>query len=241
MGYFDLIDQVDLFVVLDNVQFARQSWQQRNRIKTPDGLQWLTVPVVFRGKLGQLIKDVQIRDPQFSSNHIRAIELAYRRSHYFYQYFSAFRKRIEDLREGLLLDLNLGLIAWALKVLGITTPVVRASSLGVSGKRTELLANICESTGATEYLSPMGSAAYLVAEQEVLHRRGIDIFFQNYQHPQYRQVFDPFDPFASVIDVIFNHGDNAAAILRGGRRESYSIEQLSALQILEDGKASIVA
>lgn len=241
MGYFDLIDQVDLFVVLDNVQFARQSWQQRNRIRTGNGLQWLTVPVVFRGKLGQLIKDVQIRGPQFSSNHIRAIELAYRRSRYFSQYFSAFRKRIEDSREGLLLDLNLGLIAWALKVLGITTPVVRASSLGVSGKRTELLANICESVAATQYLSPLGSAEYLLAEQDVLREWGIDIFFQNYEHPQYQQVFDPFEPFASVIDVIFNHGDHAAAILRGGRRESYSIEQLSALQILDDGTASNVA
>lgn len=241
IGYFDLIDQVDLFVVLDNVQFARQSWQQRNRIKTPDGLQWLTVPVVFRGKLGQLIKDVQIRDPQFSSNHIRAIELAYRRSRYFSGYFSAFRKRLKDLREGLLVDLNLGLIAWALEVMGITTPVVRASSLGVSGKRTELLANICESVAATQYLSPLGSAEYLLAEQDVLRERGIDIFFQNYEHPQYQQVFDPFLPFASVIDVIFNQGDNAAVILRGGRRESYSIEQLSALQILDDEKASIVA
>jgi len=230
MGYFDLIDQVDLFVVLDNVQFARQSWQQRNRIKTGNGLQWLAVPVVFRGKLGQLIKDVQIRDPEFFSNHIRAIELAYRRSPYFSDYFSAIRKLLEDLREGLLLDLNLGLIAWALEVLGITTPVVRASSLGISGKRTELLANVCESVGASEYLSPLGSAEYLIAEQDLLHRRGIEIFFQNYRHPEYRQVFHPFEPFASVIDVIFNHGGNAAAILRGGRREPYSIEQLSLLQ-----------
>ncbi len=242
MGYFDLIDQVDLFVVLDNVQFCKQSWQQRNRIKTGNGLQWLTVPVIFRGRLGQSIKDVEIRDPEFSRDHIRAIELAYRRSPYFARYFPALKQKLENLRGGRLLDLNLGLIAWALQAMGINTPAVKASSLGVSGRRTELLANICDAVGATEYLSPIGSAAYLVAEQDVLRGRGIEIFFQNYQHPQYRQLFGPFEPFASVIDVVFNHGDEAAGIVRSGRRKSYSTEQLLALGILDHNqKASSVA
>ena len=231
MGYFDLIDQVDLFVILDNVQFVKQSWQQRNRIRAGNGLQWLTVPVVFRGRLGQLIKDVEIRDPEFARDHIRAIELAYRRAPFFSQYFPALRQRLEQLRGGLLLNLNLGLIGWALEILKIKTPLVQASSLGVDGKRTELLANICEAVGATEYLSPMGSAEYLLVEQDVLRRRGVDIWFQNYEHPRYRQVFSPFEPFASVIDLIFNHGDEAAAVMRGGRRQPYSIEQLTSLRL----------
>jgi hypothetical protein len=78
LGYFDLIDQVYTFVFLDNVRFEKQSWQQRNRIKTPAGLQWLTVPVLFRGRFGQLINEVEIRDIEFSRNHLRAIELNYR-------------------------------------------------------------------------------------------------------------------------------------------------------------------
>jgi WbqC-like protein family len=242
MGYFDLIDQVDLFVILDNVQFCKQSWQQRNRIKTANGLQWLTVPVMFRGRLGQSIKDVEIRDPEFYRDHIRAIELAYRRSPYFVRYFPALEQKLKNLQGGLLLDLNLGLLAWALEALGVKTPSVKASSLGVSGRRTELLANICESVSATEYFSPIGSAAYLAAEQDVLRQRGIEIFFQNYQHPQYRQLFGPFEPFASVIDVVFNHGDEAAEIVRSGRQKSYSSEQLLAMGILDrNEKASSVA
>jgi hypothetical protein len=230
IGYFDLIDQVDLFVILDNVQFVKQSWQQRNRVKTGNGLQWLSVPVVFRGRLGQLIKEVEIRDPEFARDHIRAIELAYRRSPFFFQYFPTLGQRLEQLREGLLLDLNLGVIVWALEVLKIRTPLIHASSLGIDGKRTELLANICEAVGATEYVSPIGSAEYLLPEQDVLRRCGIDIRFQNYEHPQYRQVFAPFDPFASVIDLIFNLGDEAAAVMRGGRKDPYSVEQLSSLK-----------
>ena len=242
MGYFDLVDQVDLFVILDNVQFVKQSWQQRNRIRTGNGLQWLTVPVVFRGRLGQLIKEVEIRDSEFARDHIRAIELAYRRAPFFSQYFPTLRQRLEQLRGGLLLNLNLGLIGWALETLGIKTPLVSASTLGVDGKRTELLANICEAIGATEYLSPLGSAEYLLAEQNVLRQRGVDIWFQNYEHPQYRQVFAPFEPFASVIDLIFNQGAEAAAVMRGGRKQPYSVDQLSSLRgTTEENQASSVA
>ncbi len=233
VGYFDLIDQVDLFVVLDNVQFVKQSWQQRNRIRAGNGLQWLTVPVVFRGRLGQLIKDVEIRDSGFARDHIRAIELAYRRAPFFVQYFPALRQRLEHLREGLLLDLNLGLISWVLEILKINTPPVRASSLSVGGKRTELLANICQAVGATEYLSPLGSAEYLLAEQDVLRSRGVKIEFQNYEHPQYRQVFEPFEPFASIIDLLFNYGEEATTVIRTGRRNSYSVEQLSLMRASE--------
>jgi len=232
MGYFDLIDQVDLIVVLDNVQFVRQSWQHRNRIKTGNGLQWLTVPVAFRGRFGQVIKDVEIRDREFARSHLRAIELAYRRSRYFAEYFPGLRERLNGHQEGLLSELNLSLIDWALGILKISTNLVRASSLHVSGKRTELLGEICEAVGGSEYLSPLGSADYLLAEQNLLRDRGIRILFQNYEHPQYRQLFPPFESFASAIDVIFNYGPLAREIIQSGRREPFTVEQLSRQQSL---------
>ena len=242
MGYFDLAGQVDLFVVLDNVQFVKQSWQQRNRIRGGDGLQWLTVPVKFRGRLGQIIKDVEIRDPEFATDHIRAIELAYRRAPFFSEYFPALAQRLEQLRKGLLLNLNSRLINWAFEIFKIKTPLVFASSLGVDGKRTELLANICEVVGATEYLSPLGSAEYLLSEQELLRGRGIDIWFQGYAHPQYRQVFAPFEPFASVIDVIFNCGEKASEVIRSGRKDPYSVEQVvSMTRAADENQVSSIA
>lgn len=225
MGYLDLIDQVDLFVVLDNVQFEKQSWQHRNRIKTSTGLQWLTVPVRFRGRFGQQICEVEIRDPLFTRNHVRAIELAYRRAPYFERYFISLAQLIEAHACGLLVDLNAAILCWLLERLAIRTRWIMASSLRQTGKRTELLANICNAVGATEYISPLGSAEYLLSEQDILRRNGVEIFFQNYQHPEYHQLFSPFLPYASVIDVLFNEGESAASILRTGRNQSYSVEE----------------
>jgi hypothetical protein len=229
MGYLDLIDQVDTFVLLDNVQFEKQSWQHRNRIKTPTGLQWLTVPALFRGRFGQLISEAEIRDVEFSRNHLRAIELNYRRAPFFDDYFGELRSRLEPRPAylPLIAGLDIRLIEWFMEVLGIQTRLLLSSHLEQSGKRTELLANICEALGATEYVSPLGSAAYLLQEIDVLLDKGIDVVFQHYEHPQYRQLFPPFCPYASVLDLIFNEGERALEILRSGRRTPFMPEEVS--------------
>jgi hypothetical protein len=220
IGYFDLIDQVDVFVLLDDVQFKKRSWQQRNLIKTPTGLQWLTVPIVVGGRSGQLIKDVQIKDVEFWHDHCRSIELNYRRSDAFDSYFDPLVSHLNGTGP-LLVDLNIPLIEWFIDLLGIKTSVIVSSTLKQTGKRTELLANICRSLGATHYISPLGSAAYLLDEQALLLDQGIDVAFQNFEHPVYRQLFPPFVPFASVIDLIFNEGDRSLEILRSGRRDPF--------------------
>src|ERR1700716_2155845 len=143
LGYFDLIDQVDHFILLDSVQFVKQSWQQRNRIKTPTGLQWLTVPVVFRGRLGQQIKDVEIREPDFWRDHLRTIELSYRRAPFFSQYFPEFSEILQDSGSGrLLAELNIDLIGWFRRTLGVQTPMVRSSTMNHVGRRSTLLINL---------------------------------------------------------------------------------------------------
>jgi len=229
IGYFDLIDQADRFIILDCVQFERRSWQQRNRIKFCGGLQWLTVPAKTRGRLGQLIREVEISDPDFCNDHARAIELAYRRAPYFEPYYSQLSGLLEAHGKGLLLELNLALIRWICAELQIRTPIVVASDLQQPGKRTELLANLSASQGASEYLSPAGSAAYLLAEEETMRRRGIQVVFHHYQHPVYRQNFPPFEPFASVIDLLFNEGPRSHEILLSGRKQGLSPEQMSVL------------
>lgn len=222
LGYFDLLDQVDQFVLLDSVQFEKQSWQQRNRIKTPTGLQWLTVPVVFRGRLDQRIADVEIREPEFWRDHLRAIELNYRRAPFFEQYFEALSELIRCEAGGLKLSrLTIALVRWFTEVFGIKTPMVRSSELPVQGKRTELLAEICTSRGATAYLSPLGSAEYLLSELAILADRGIQVTFHRYEHPVYKQLFLPFQPYASVLDLLFNEGGDALAIIRSGRRAPF--------------------
>ena len=226
-GYFDLIDQVDKFVVLDNVQFEKQSWQHRNRIKTPAGLQWLTVPVRFHGRFGQLIQEVEIRDIGFAGKHLRAIELNYRRAPFFEKYFPTLQRLVPCQVGSKLVDLNLRLLQWLCDALQLNVSFVRASALSATGKRTELLANICVELGATEYLSPIGSADYLLSEMELLTARDVAVSFQHYGHPQYRQLFSPFVPYACVLDLLFNEGPGALEIIRSGRRPALPPADLS--------------
>lgn len=226
MGYFDLIDQVDSFVFLDNVQFVKQSWQQRNRIKTPSGLQWLTVPVAFRGRFGQLIHDVEIRDTTFRRNHVRALELNYRRARSFDEYFEPLRFVIANSGDRLA-DLNISVIRWFMQVLGIETKTLRASELGQTGKQVELLANICSSLGATEYVSPLGSKVYLLEHLEILATKGIEVSFQNFDHPVYQQLFPPFCSHASIIDLLMNEGDRSIDVIRSGRRTPFAPHEIS--------------
>jgi len=216
-GYFDLIDQVDIFVFLDNVQFEKQSWQQRNRIKTPSGLQWLTVPVVFRGRFGQPIHDVEIRDPNFHRNHVRALELNYRRAPHFDKYFDRLNFLLTNSGPRLA-EMNISLIQWLLDELELSTKILRASDLEQTGRQAELLANICSSLGATEYVSPVGATVYLLERLEIFAGKGIDVSFQHFKHPVYQQLFPPFCSHASIVDLLMNEGDRSLSILRSGRR-----------------------
>jgi hypothetical protein len=223
LGYFDLLDQVDKFVLLDTVQFEKQSWQQRNRIKTPTGLLWLTVPVVFRGRLRQHIVDVEIREADFWRDHLHAVELNYRRTPFFGAYYPALSELLRSASSGLrLAELTVGLLRWLAEELGIETPIVRSSELSAQGKRTDLLAEICNLSGATTYVSPLGSADYLLNELPILTGRGVDVVFQHYEHPSYRQLFPPFQAYASTLDLLFNEGENALAIIRSGRRTPFA-------------------
>ena len=229
LGYFDLMDQVDVFVLLDSVQFEKQSWQQRNRIKTPLGLQWLTVPVVFRGRLGQRIDQVEIRDAGFAEKHLRAIELNYRRSLHFDEYFPAVENIFRECKNALLVDLNVHFLEWMRNIFGIGTPLIRSSSLRVEGRRSALLVNLCRSCEANEYISPLGSSVYLLNDLPQFNHEGIEIHFQNYSHPEYRQLFPPFCPFASALDLIFNEGPKSLEIIRQGRRRFLTSMEVSAL------------
>jgi hypothetical protein len=233
IGYFDLIDQVDEFVLLDDVQFEKQSWQQRNRIKTPAGLQWLTVPVIFRGRFGQLINQVEIRDAGFRRTHLRAVELNYRRARFFDRYFEELSFRMTCPKGNRLVDLNIGLIEWFMDVLGIRTPLLISSHLAQAGKRTELLANICNALGATQYVSPLGSAAYLLEQTDIPLGTSVELGFQQYEHPQYRQLFPPFCPQASALDLLFNEGEDSLQILRSGRRLPFSPAEVGGVVLAE--------
>jgi len=220
-GWFDLMDQADLLIVLDDVAFSKQSWQQRNRIRTntPDGLSFLTVPVRSAGRMGQSILDTELADTVFVDKLLRTIAGNYSRAPFFARYYPELCEVMKASSiAGKLLELNSGLIAWLCSHMGVTTPQVRASELGLEGKRGEYVACLCEHTGATRYLSPAGAEAYLLEDRGAFDERHIGVELHVYAHPEYRQCFKPFVPYASALDLLFNEGEAAGVVMRSGRR-----------------------
>jgi hypothetical protein len=218
-GWFDLADQADTLIVLDDVAFSKQSWQQRNRIRGRTGLEYVTVPVRSAGRLGQRILDTEIDDRGSIEKLARTISSNYSKAPYFSRYFRDFHEVLrESASTGKLAVLNRGLIGWLADQLAVRTPRVRASELEVGGKRGEYVARLCEHVGASRYLSPAGAEEYLLEDRVHFDERGINVELHVYEHPVYRQCHQPFLPYASILDLLMNEGEAAGDIMRSGRR-----------------------
>jgi len=219
LGYFDLMDQSDYFLFLDSVQFSKRSWQQRNRVKTSNGAQWLTVPVLTKGKREQPISEVEMDlDSEFHLKHLKTIHNLYGKASYFGEYIGG----ISDiLNKGhrLLGDLNIELIIWFCEKLGVKTPTERTSNLNVDGSKADLLISVCQAASVNRYLSAEGSRTY-IEEDNQFGAHGIELVYQNYVHPEYRQLNGEFVPYLSVLDLLFNEGPGSLEIIRAGREQS---------------------
>lgn len=217
IGYFSLIDRVDEFVFLDNVQFDKRSWQQRNRIKTPQGPIWLTVPVVTKGRSDQLIQDVEIlRDPGKEPFHKikAAIAHNYKKAKYYDDYADDFGAHLSE-GETHLAHVNQAIIQWVCKILDIETRFFRASALNVTGKKEDLLVDICKERGADRYISPPGSKAYL-DESDAFDIAGVQLSYHEYEHPSYSQLYGDFEPYMCIADLLFNEGPGSTQIIKRG-------------------------
>jgi hypothetical protein len=219
IGYFDLIDQSDCFVFLDSVQFNKRSWQQRNRIKGPDGEVMLTVPVLSKGKREQLICEVMIDGTtNFFKKHIGTIYHNYKKARYFSTYYPSFSEILSSSHK-LLCDLNIEIIYWLMVQLGIQSKTIRSSSLNVSGKKAELLCNICQKIGCSIYLSAEGSKEYIEqSNPNPFEEKAIKVIYHDFQHPEYNQLFEPFIFHLSVLDLLFNEGPASLGIIRSGSK-----------------------
>ncbi len=224
LGWFDLADQADVMVILDDVAFSKQSWQQRNRIRTRNGLEFLCVPVKTSGRLGQLILDCELADQPFVKKMVASLRANYAKAPFFADAIDELAATMETAAgTGRLVELNCALISWMADKLKVTTPMIRASTLGASGERGEHVAAICECVGAARYLSPAGAEDYLIEDKAAFDQRSISVMLHVYEHPEYVQRVAPFMPYSSALDLIFNAGPAAAEVLRSGRRPARAV------------------
>ena len=211
LGYFEKIARSDCFVFLDNVQYKEREFQNRNKIRTPGGWIWLTVPVISQGKGRQKISEVKIdNETTWQRKHLGRLKTAYSSAAYFNKYYS-FLEELLSREWGYLKDLNIEIIRFSLKELSISTPICLESNLRVTSSRTERIIDICKKLKADTYLSGSGGRDYL--NEELFAKENLKLFYQDFKHPQYKQCSEPFEPYMSIIDLLFNHGKKAKEIL----------------------------
>ena len=211
LGFFHKASQADSIVILDNVQFRKNYFQNRNKIRTQDGWQWITVPV--SRSLVTMVKDVAINDePRWKEKWWNAVYLSYKRSKYFDQYEKELHEALDSSASNLC-ALNVALLKFVFKALGIKAETVFASELGAQGKAGALILDICRKMRADSYLSGISGKDYL--DLEVFKNAGIGVTFQEFHHPIYRQLYEPFMPCMSVIDLLFNYGPESLEIING--------------------------
>jgi len=203
IGFFDRISKADVFVILDNVQYQKKGFINRNKIKTSDGWQWLTIPVKQREGLKD-INEVEISNQtDWKSRHWKALLYNYNKAPYFKKY-SDFFEEVYKRNWDLLVDLNVYLIKNIIDMLGLKKEIKKSSSLNTKGRADDLLIDICKELGADTYLSGPGGRGYM--DLEKFKKQNISVVFQEFNHSVYVQQFPKkgFIPNLSIIDLLFN-------------------------------------
>ena len=214
-GYFDIAHDVDLFVFLDDVQFTRRDWRSRNKVKTPQGAGWLTIPVT--AERSTRICDVAIPEPHWQEKHWKTLVGNYGRC----PHFSTYRDFFEDVYRGRvwkrLAELNQYLIGYiASEFLGIKTQFADSRAYMVEGQKLDRLTSLVVQTGATSYLSGPSARAYIPAGH--FESLGIQLVWKDYRgYPEYPQRFPPFAHDVSILDLLFNVGGEAPWYIWGWR------------------------
>ena len=210
-GYFDQIMRSDIFVFYDDVQFDRHGWRNRNRVKTPTGSTWLTVPVRSKGHLDRtlLLNEIEIADEtNWHRRHLTTLYQSYRKAPFFHQYIELVEKHL-DAPPKRLCDLTIPLTIDLARELGATCDFVTSSSLSVGGTGLAKLISTLQSVRANHYLSGPSAASYI--DPSEFASAGIRLEYVKYNYREYSQLHPPFDGNVSIVDLLFMLGENAVS------------------------------
>ncbi len=212
-GYFDLINLVDEFILFDDMQYTRRDWRNRNKIKTPDGLMWLTIPVQVKGKNLQKIRETVISAPGWNRRHWKSIVHNYSRAKYFHAYRELFEELYLGCNERFLSRINYRFLTAICEILDIDTKLSWSMDYHLIEGKTERLIDLCKQAGAIEYLSGPTAKGYI--DEELFRSEGMTLRYMDYSgYPEYNQLCPPFDHHVSIIDLIFNEGPDAPKYMK---------------------------
>ena len=214
LGFFKKIQSSDIFVFLDDVQFSKDSFDNRNKIKTISDFDWITVPLQ-RPVYGKKLNQILISDStNWIKKHSDLIYENYKSAPFFSSYWYEI-KQILDRKFNSLIELNLNLINYFLKILEIPNETIKSSELKTSKTKTERLIEICKLLNASCYIAGKGGKNYI--DETLFQKSNIDLTYENFIHPQYSQLHGNFIENLSIIDLILNEGPNSSKILKNSK------------------------
>lgn len=223
-GYFDFIASVDRFVFLDDVQYTTRDWRNRNKIKTPKGVEWLSVPVVHKER-SQLVVDTAIDySTSWRKKHMGTWSANYRAAPYF-EAIIEILSGLDSNDDATISQLNIRLIRKICDYLNISTPMLLSSELALEGSKTERLIDLLKKLNARTYLSGPSADAYL--DKEVFRRNGIQLEYKSYDYAPYPQLWGEFVGEVTVLDLIANCGPEARDYIRSRTPDTLVIERES--------------
>ena len=212
-GYFDMIAAVDEFILYDDMQYTRRDWRNRNKIKTPQGLQWLTVPVRVKGRYHQTIRETEIAGVDWAKDHWKSLVQNYSRAPNFRSVAEILEPLYVGCRHTHLSTLNREFIETICSYLGIATKLSNSWDYVLTDGKTERLADLCAQAAGTVYVS--GPAAKNYIEEHIFVDRGIEVcWFDYYGYPEYPQLWGEFNHGVSVVDLLFNCGKESRMYMK---------------------------
>lgn len=214
-GYFDLMTKADIFVIYDSAQFTKGDWRNRNKIKTPTGAQWLTIPVKTKGQNFQKINEVEVQNTFWIDKHLKSLEINYCKAEFFEEVMSRLSVLYLECRKHKQLSvLNKIFILEVIHFLKIPTKIVDGDSYLVEGKKNQALLSILQQIGGvTHYIS--GPAAKTYVDEELFRENGFEVEWMDYSnYPVYNQLHPPFVHQVSILDLLFNEGPDSRLFLK---------------------------
>lgn len=217
-GYFHIIQQCDIFVFHDDVQFDKRSWRNRNVIKTVIGKEWITIPVFTKGKSLQKINEAKINNTsKWRTKILGSIYFSYKRAPFFDRYYDWLAEQINKPWE-YISDLDIHLTHKIGDELGIKTKYTKTSELNIPPqyKKLERVLEICRKLNATKYITGPKAKDYIPSDIP-FRKLGIELIYQKYNYPKYPQLYGDFESYVSIIDLLFNNGDKSPEFIWGRR------------------------